>query len=83
MQVNLKEISIFAFSYDFDILFWNCSDSVVCFFPSFYSYIATLFKVRFIQDFALFRVRFRQVSLYNKDACSICRLPNAFNKYNS
>ena len=28
------------------------------------SYIDTLFKVWFIQDFILFRVRFRQVSLY-------------------
>ena len=28
------------------------------------SYIGTLYKVRFIQDSSLFRVKFRQVSLY-------------------
>jgi len=28
------------------------------------SYIEALFKVRFIQDFGLYSVRFRQVSLY-------------------
>jgi hypothetical protein len=31
------------------------------------SYIRTLFKVRFMQYFGLFRVRFRQVSLYQQN----------------
>jgi len=32
------------------------------------SYIGTLFKVRFVQDLSIFRVRFRQVSQYYFDS---------------